>query len=89
MLQAIWMHFHTEEFPELWKHICTWVKTSDQIKFDSWWEEMQTNASVPQSFVHYLKVNWMGIVPLLLHSHWTSTATCDVLLVYASVQLTS
>ncbi len=47
MLWAIWMHFHTEEFPELWKCIHMWVKTSNQIKFDSWWEEMQTDTSVP------------------------------------------
>jgi len=64
VLHAIQMHFHMEEFPELWKHVCEWVKTPDQLKFDSWWEEMQTDPSVPQSFIDYLKVNWMPIVPL-------------------------
>ncbi len=72
VLWAIRMHFRTEEFLELWKRIRAWVKTSNQIKFDSWWEEMQTDASVPQSFVHYLKVNWMGIVPL-----WSGTYRKD------------
>ena len=64
MLHVIQMHFHTEEFPELWACIHAWVKTLDQTLFDSWWQEMQTNALVPQSLVNYLKVNWMGIIPL-------------------------
>ena len=72
VLRAIRMHFRTEEFPELWERIRAWVKTSDQIKFDSWWEEMQSDASVPQSLVDYLKANWMGIVPL-----WSGTYRKD------------
>ena len=72
MLCTIQMHFCMEEFPELWECICAWVKTSDQIKCDSWWEEMQSNASVPQSLVDYLKANCMGIVPL-----WSGTYRKD------------
>ena len=64
VLRAIRMHFRTEEFPELWERVREWVKTPDQSKFNSWWEEMQTDPSVPQSFIDYLKVNWMPIVPL-------------------------
>ena len=64
VLCVIRMHFRTEEFPELWERIREWVKTPDQSKFNSWWEEMQTDPSVPQSFIDYLKVNWMPIVPL-------------------------
>ena len=48
MLCAIQMHFHTEEFPDLWECICTWVRTSDQILFDWLWQEMQTHFLVPQ-----------------------------------------
>src|SRR6266702_5670976 len=68
VLRAIWMHFRTEEFPEVWEHIREWVKTSDQSKFDSIWEWIQTDPSVPQSLVDYLKTNWMTIVPL-----WSGT----------------
>jgi hypothetical protein len=64
VLHAIQMHFCTEEFLELWERIRAWVKTDDQAKFDSMWHEMQTDTSVPQSVVDYLRVNWMGIVPL-------------------------
>ena len=64
VLRTIQMHFRMEEFLELWKHVHEWVKTPNQSKFDSWWEEMQTDPLVPQSFIDYLKVNWMPIVPL-------------------------
>jgi hypothetical protein len=64
MLRTMQMHFHTEEFPELWECVREWVKTSDQAMFDSVWEWIQTDPSVPRSFVDYLKNNWMGIVPL-------------------------
>ena len=64
VLSAIQKHFRTEEFLDLWEKIRAWVKTSDQIEFDSLWQEMQTNPSVPQSLVDYLKVNWMSVVSL-------------------------
>jgi hypothetical protein len=47
MLHTIQMHFHMNTFSELWEHIHAWVKTSDQNKFDSLWQEIQTNTSVP------------------------------------------
>jgi transposase-like protein len=64
VLRAIRMHFRTEEFPEVWDRIHDWVKTSDQSKFDSHWEWIQTDPSVPQSLVDYLRINWMSIQPL-------------------------
>ena len=67
------MHFHTEEFLELWECVQEWVKTSDQVQFDSLWEWIQTNLLVPQSFVDYLQSNWMGIVLLwagISRQHW-------------------
>jgi hypothetical protein len=64
MLHAMQMHFCTEEFPELWKCIWEWVKTSDWPTFDSLWEWIQTSSLVPQSFIDYLKSSWMSIVPL-------------------------
>jgi hypothetical protein len=70
VLCTMWTHFCTEEFPKLWECVCEWVKTPDQSKFESWWDEMQTNHSVPQSFIDYLKVNWMTIVPMWSGSVW-------------------
>ena len=64
VLRAIRMHFRTEEFPELWERVREWVKVTDQTKFNSLWEWIQTDPSVPKSFVDYLQNNWMGTVPL-------------------------
>ena len=66
VLRAIWMHFCTEEFPEVWARICEWVKTPDQSKFNSIWEWLQTDPSVPKSLIDYLRCQWMSIVPLWL-----------------------
>src|ERR1700735_3002045 len=49
VLRAMQMHFCTEEFPEVWARLREWVKTPDQTKFDSIWEWLQTDASVPVS----------------------------------------
>ena len=32
VLRAIQMHFHTEEFPEVWAHICEWKKMPEAMK---------------------------------------------------------
>ena len=68
VLRAIRMHFHTEEFPEVWACIREWVKMPDQAKFNSIWEWLQTDLSVPMSLINYLKTQWMSVVPL-----WSST----------------
>ncbi len=70
VLRTMRMHFRTEEFPELWECVWELVKTSDQSRFDSLWEWIQTNPSVPQSFVDYLKVNWMSVVSLWSGISW-------------------
>ena len=70
VLCAMWMHFQMEEFLKLWERLCEWVKTPDQSKFESWWDEMQADPSVPQSVIDYLKVNWMPIVPMWSGSAW-------------------
>lgn len=74
VLHAMRMHFCMEEFPELWVRVWEWVKTPDQATFDSLWEWIQTDSSVPQSFVAYLKSNWMSIVSLwagISRHNWT------------------
>ena len=68
VLCAIQMHFRMEGFPVVWDRIREWVKTSDQARFDSLWEWFQSDPSVPQTLVDYLKLNWMTIVPL-----WSGT----------------
>ena len=68
VLCAIWMHFRTEEFLVVWDRIREWVKTLDQARFDSLWEWFQSDPSVPQTLIDYLKLNWMMMVPL-----WSGT----------------
>ena len=63
------MHFQTEEFPRLWERVHEWVKMPNQSKFESWWDEMQNDLEVPLSFLDYLKINWMPIVPI-----WSGSA---------------
>ena len=69
MLRAMRTHYHMEEFLKLWEHVRKWVKTPDRSQFDSWWEEMQADPAAPQSFIDYLRVNWMPIVSL-----WSGSA---------------
>ena len=74
VLRAMRMHFRTEEFPDLWERVRELVKTPDQSKFDSLWEWIQTDPSVPLSFIDYLKTSWMSIVPLwagISRQNWT------------------
>ena len=70
VLCAMRMHFQTKEFPRLWECVCEWVKTPNQSKFESWWDEMQNDPEVPLSFLDYLKINWMLIVPMWSGSAW-------------------
>ena len=55
-----------EEFLEVWAHLREWVKTPDQTKFNSIWEWLQTNPSVPMSLTDYLRSQWISVVPLWL-----------------------
>ena len=66
MLRAMRMHFRMEEFPEIWARLRKWVKTPDQTKFNSIWEWLQTDPSVPVSLTDYLRSQWMSVVPLWL-----------------------
>ena len=69
VLHAMQTHFRTEEFLKLWEHMCEWVRTPDQTQFVSWWEEMQADPVAPQSFIDYLRNNWMPITAL-----WSESA---------------
>ena len=69
VLRAMRTHFRTEEFPKLWERVREWVRTPDQTQFVSWWEEMQADPAAPQSFIDYLRNNWMPITAL-----WSGSA---------------
>ena len=59
VLRAIRTHFITLEFPELWDLIKRWVQTPDQYEFDTMWEDLQSNESIPKSMAQYLAWEWV------------------------------
>jgi len=60
VLRAMRSHFVTTEFDALWVKIKALVKTDNQGIFDSLWQEICTDPSVPQSVVKYLNDGWMN-----------------------------
>ena len=60
VLRAIWMRFKINEFLELWTLIQNWVCTTDEAKFDAWWEQMRSNKSYPDTVIGYLSHDWVS-----------------------------
>jgi hypothetical protein len=65
MLHAIQCRFVITEFPELWALIQKWVRTADQYEFDTWWEDIQNDHTVPQSLAEYLAREWVSVKDML------------------------
>ena len=59
MLQAIWTHFNTKEFPELWSLIQDWVCMVDSNKFNTCWTQIQEDTNVPKSVSDYIAWEWL------------------------------
>jgi MULE transposase domain len=64
MLQAMQCHFSTYEFLALWNKIKIWVKTENLADFYQIWDEILNDLSNPDSFIQYLKENWMPVTHL-------------------------
>ena len=47
----------------LWDKVKAWVKTTDQIEFAKLWAEISGDPSAPQSFIAYLKAQWLPVTP--------------------------
>jgi hypothetical protein len=63
VLRAMRSHFNTNKYPVLWGKVKSWVKTNDQIEFAMLWVEISGDPSAPQSFIAYLKSQWLPITP--------------------------
>jgi hypothetical protein len=63
ILRAMRLHFNTNQYPVLWDKVKAWVKTNDQIKFARLWVEISADPSAPQSFIAYLKAQWLPVTP--------------------------
>jgi hypothetical protein len=59
VLRAIRSHFVTPAFEALWQKIKALVRTDNQDTFDSLWNEISTDPTVPSSVVKYLNDVWM------------------------------
>jgi len=63
VLHTMRLHFDTNQYPVLWGKVKTWVKTTNQIEFAKLWVEISGDPSTPQSFIAYLKAQWLPVTP--------------------------
>jgi hypothetical protein len=59
VLQAIWTHFNTKEFPDLWSLIQDWVCTTDDNEFNACWKYIEQDTLVPKSVAEYIARDWL------------------------------
>jgi hypothetical protein len=59
VLRAMRSHFNTNEFPDLWAKVKAFVNASELAVFAKLWVEISNDPSVPQSFVQYMKTEWL------------------------------
>ncbi len=63
VLHMMRLHFNTNQYPVLWNKVKEWVKTKDQFEFAKLWVEISCDPSAPQSFIAYLKAQWLPVTP--------------------------
>ncbi len=61
ILHTMRSHFNTNQYPVLWEKVKAWVKTTDQIELTKLWVEISSDSSAPQSFIAYLKAQWLPV----------------------------
>ena len=54
VLRAIWTHFNTKEFSDLWLLIQDWVRITDSDEFNACWAWIQGDTEVPKSVADYI-----------------------------------
>jgi MULE transposase domain len=59
VLRAMQSHFNTNKFPELWAKVKALVNASESANFVNLWVEISNDPSVPQSFVQYMRTEWI------------------------------
>ena len=70
VLHAMRSHFNTSEFPELWAKVKALVNTSQSADFVKLWVEISNDPSVPQSFVQYMRTEWIPEAKLWAMVMW-------------------
>src|SRR5229473_4231210 len=59
VLWAIWTHFNTKEFPDLWTLIQNWVHITNGNQFNTCWTQIQENTEFPKSVANYITQEWL------------------------------
>jgi hypothetical protein len=64
VLHVMRSHFNTNEFPDLWAKVKVFVNASESRVFAKLWVEISNDPSVPQSFVQYMRSEWLPEVKM-------------------------
>jgi hypothetical protein len=64
VLHVMQSHFNTSEFLELWAKVKALVNTPQLADFVRLWVEISNDPLVPQSFVQYMRTEWIPEVKL-------------------------
>ena len=71
VLWAIWTHFNTKEFPDLWTLIQNWVCITNDNQFNTCWTQIQENTEFSKSIADYITQEWLS------HKEMWSTVSCQ------------
>jgi hypothetical protein len=77
VLRAMRSHFNTSEFPELWARVKALVNASQSADFVQLWVEISNDPSVPQSFVQYMRTEWIPEVKLWAMVMWKNRSILE------------
>jgi hypothetical protein len=78
VLHAWQQHFSITNYPDLWDLLKTWVRITDENRFQERWSQIQKVA--PPSVIEYLKTNWLPIKEMwsAVHRvHRSARQDCD------------
>jgi|SRR6266851_2857372 len=64
VLHVIRLHFNTNKFPDLWAKVKAFVNALESADFARLWVEISNDPSVPQSFVQYMRAEWIPEVKM-------------------------
>jgi hypothetical protein len=59
-------YFNTNKFPDLWAKVKAFVNASESGVFSKLWVEILNDPLVPQSFVQYIRSEWLPEVKMWL-----------------------
>jgi hypothetical protein len=64
VLRTMQLHFNTNEFSDLWAKVKAFVNALESRVFAKLWVEILNDPSVPQSFVQYMRSEWLPEVKM-------------------------